>query len=198
MMAVQVLLLLQVNGVASSNGLAAANNIFTWSAHPFNWNDVDLEKVNVQMDFKSDGSGNFDDDRVGWMTTISNVTSSNFFGVQLDPGGTGQNIETYWRRADGTTRVELTIVSLPAISVNTWYRLRAEITKLTATSARIDVTLTQLDASGNPGSVVATGSVANTNDFGADAPPATYFNPSNLYPSFRTLLLRRHRQIMLI
>ena len=140
------------NGVAGSTGLTAASAIFTWTAHPFDWNAPDFLGVNVQMDFQTDGSGHFDDDRVGWMISDDSTSSNNIFGVQLDPGGSGPsgyNIEAYW---DGDTFGDdggrTSIVDLPALTANAWYRLRAEITRLTATSARIDVTLTALDASG--------------------------------------------------
>ena len=81
-------------------GLAAAGPIFTWVAHPFNWNAPDFMGLKVQMDFQTDGNGNFDDDRVGWMTSDTSTSSNFIFGVQLDPGGSGQNIEAYW---DGDT-----------------------------------------------------------------------------------------------
>ncbi len=129
------------NGVAGSIGLAQATNIFTWTAHPFNWNAADFQSVTVQADFKTDASGYFDDDRIGWMTTSTSVDSTNFFGVQLDnvSGGDG-GIVTYWRNAAGD-RVQTPIVAMGARTGNTWYRFAAQITKLTATSAKIDVSL---------------------------------------------------------
>ena len=132
------------NGVDDSVGLAAGNNIFTWVAHPFDWNAADFQGINVQMDFQTDGSGHLDDDRIGWMITDNSVSSSNIFGVQLDPGESGYNIEGYWDGVSSDDR-RPSIVDLPTLSNSTWYRFRAEITKLTATSARIDVTLTELD-----------------------------------------------------
>ena len=72
------------SGVAGSVGLAPAIDIFTWTAHPFSWNTTEFRGVIFQMDFQSDSNAKFDDDRIGWMTTDSNVDSSNFFGVQLD------------------------------------------------------------------------------------------------------------------
>ena len=55
------------NGVANSVGLASFGDIFTWTAHPFNWNASDFQGITLQMDFKTDASGQFDDDRIGWM-----------------------------------------------------------------------------------------------------------------------------------
>ena len=105
------------NGVAGSVGLAPSGSIFTWIAHPFDWNAPDFVGVNVQMDFQTNGSGQFDDDRIGWMITDNDVNSNNNFGVQLDPGGGGQNIEAYW---DGNTFGDdggrTSIVDLPALT----------------------------------------------------------------------------------
>ena len=118
------------NGVTGSVGLAAATNIYTWTAHPFNWNDATFVSVTLQQDFMTDASGNFDDDRLGWMISNSSVSSADIFGVQLDhPDG---GIVTYWR--NGTTRIQDPIVALSALPANTWYRFTAEFTKLTATS----------------------------------------------------------------
>ena len=177
------------NGVAGSVGLAPSGAIFTWTAHPFDWNAPDFVGVNFQMDFQTNGSGQFDDDRVGWMITDNDVNSNNIFGVQLDPGGGGQNIEAYW---DGNTFGDdggrTSIVDLPVLTANAWYRLRAEITKLTDTSARIHVTLTELDASGNEGSVVANGTLDDTallpNTAGNEIPNPAYFT-GPIWPAFK-------------
>ena len=42
---------------------AQPDSIYNWTAHPFNWNATDFQKIIFQQDFKSDGSGHFDDDR---------------------------------------------------------------------------------------------------------------------------------------
>ena len=179
-------------GVASSVGLDDANNIFTWTAHPFDWTAPDFVGVNLQADFQTDGSGHFDDDRVGWMITDTSAGSDNIFGVQMDPGGTGAsgyNIEAYW---DGNTFGDnggrTSIANLPTLSANAWYRLRAEITKLSATSAMINVTLTALDASGNPGAVVASGSIPDTallpNTTGNEIPNPAYFT-GPIWPAYK-------------
>jgi len=171
------------NGVAGSVGLAAADSIYTWTAHPFDWNDPDFQGVTLQQDFQTDGSGHLDDDRIGWMTTDSSTSSSNIFGLQLDPGGSGYNIEGYW---DGISDADRRphIVDLPALSANTWYRFQAEITKLSATSASIDVTLTELDGSGDPAGVVASGSIADTSALGDDAPNSKYFT-GTIWPAYK-------------
>ena len=172
-------------GVNGTWGLSNGSPIFTWVAHPFDWN-TDLaisDKVIVQMDFQTDGSGYFDDDRIGWMISNTDDSSSHIFGLQLDPGGSGYCIEGYW---DGVSAEDKRphIVDLPTLSANTWYRFKAEITKLTATSAKIDVSLTQLDGSGNPVSVVASGTIADTATLGLDAPNSKYFT-GPIWPGYK-------------
>jgi hypothetical protein len=171
------------NGVAGSVGLAAGNNIFTWTAHPFDWNAAGFQGVNLQADFKTDVSGHLDDDRIGWMITDSTADSSNIFGVQLDPGGTGYNIEGYWETSTGDARP--VIADLPTLGNNTWYRLRLDVTKLTATSASLAASLTELDASGNPVGEVASGSITDTSTLGSDAPHNKYFNAATIWPAFK-------------
>jgi alkaline phosphatase len=169
-------------GVGGSVGLAPANNIFTWTAHPFVWTEVN--KVIIGMDFQTDGSAHFDDDRIGWMISSTSTDSSNIFGVQMDPGGSGYNIEGYW---DGVSAADKTpgIVNLPALSANAWYRLRAEFTRLTDTSAAIDVELWSLDSGGNPIDLVAGGSIPDTSTLGSDAPHSKYFNATTMWPAYK-------------
>ncbi len=171
------------DGVDASKGLGAANNIFTWSTHTFNWNATDFESVSFQMDYKTDGSAHFDDDRIGWMINNPTTSSSNIMAVQLDPGGSGYNIEGYW---DGVTADDKTptIVSLTSLTADTWYRFWVKFTKLTSTSCSIDVSLTELDGSGNPTGTPVTGSIANTATLGDDEPNAKYFT-SGLSPAFK-------------
>ena len=171
------------NGVAGSIGLAASGTIFTWTANPFDWNAPDFVGANFQLDFQTDGSGFFDDDRIGWMITDDSTSSSNIMGIQLDPGGGGYNIEGYW---DGVNAADKRpdIVDLPTLGNNTWYRFRAEFTKLSATSARIDVSLTELDGSGNPLSVVASGSILDTAALGEDEPHSKYFT-GPIWPAYK-------------
>ena len=171
------------NGVAGSTGLAAAANVFNWIAHPFNWNAADFQKFVVQNDFKSDGSGEFDDDRIGWTINSSSVSSSDQFGVQLDDPDGG--IVTYWRNSSGT-RIQDQIVALSGITANTWYRFKAEITKLTATSASIDVSLVELDASGNPTGTPISGTVADTSTWSGGSPANSYFTPTSMWPTYKT------------
>ena len=59
-------------------------------------------------------------------------TSSNYeFGVQLDNNDNG-GIVTYWSNTIGGTKIYDVIAPLSGIKASTWYRFKAEITKLTA------------------------------------------------------------------
>jgi hypothetical protein len=112
-------------GVAGSIGLAPGTDVFTWTAHPFDWSAAGFISAEFSLDFETDASGQLDDDRVGWMITDASADSSNFFGVQLDPGGAGPSgldIEGYW---DGPTTADLrpSIVDVPVLANSTWYRL---------------------------------------------------------------------------
>jgi len=171
------------SGVASSVGLAPAINIFTWTAHPFSWNATEFREVIFQMDYQTDSNAKFYDDRIGWMTTDSNVDSTNFFGVQLD-NLQNDGIITCWRNASGTL-IQTPIVSLTGIKANTWYRFLAKITKKTATSARIDVSLVQLDAIGNPTGTPITGTVSDTSLWPDDTPNTNYFTAAALWPAYK-------------
>jgi len=184
------------SGLAGTQGLGTGSSIFNWSAHPFLWTNPALNLVTFQMDFQANASGTFDDDRLAWMTQNSPANSEYNFGIQLDPDTdgtacpTGQNIETYWRNPAFSTsnRVETTIACLPALAANGWYRAQLLVTKLTNASARLDVTLTALDGSGNPGAW-SPPEQWRTPVRGRRLAPAAYFSPSGtstaLYPSYK-------------
>ncbi len=179
-------------GVGGSQGLDPSGTIFTWTSQPINWTDPETQGVVVQLDLETDGSGNLDDDRVGWMITDVSSGSDNIFGIQADPGGSGPgpNIEAYWDGDSfGDDGGRTSIVSLPALNANTFYRLRADITKLTATSVRIDATLTELDGAGNEVGVVGSGSILDTdllpNTAGEEIPNPAYFTASTIWPAYK-------------
>ena len=176
-------------GVAGSIGLAPGQWIATWLAHPFSWQDADLKGVVVGMDFQTDADGHFDDDRVGWMIANDDNSSNNCFGIQMDPGGTGYNIECYWDGVNSDNAGRTSIVSLPALNAGAWYRLRATITKLSAASAKIDVTLNSIDEYGNVGNLVVSGSIPNTdllpNTSENEVPNASYFNAATMWPAYK-------------
>ena len=83
------------------------------------------------------------------------------------------------------TRVQTPIVTLGALPANTWYRFSAKFTKLTATSAKIDVNLVQLDSGGNPTGTPYSGTVANTNAWSGGAPATSYFTPTSMWPAYK-------------
>jgi len=170
-------------GVAGTWGIDDHANIFIWTAHPFNWNNGGTYlSVTSQMDFQTNGSGEFDDDRMGWMITNSSVNSDNIFGVQLDhPDG---GIVSYWRNSGGA-RVQTQIVDISSTSANTWYRFWAKFTKLTATACSIDVSLTELDGSGNPTGTPYTGTVTSTSTWPGGAPDTKYFTAPTIWPAYK-------------
>jgi tartrate-resistant acid phosphatase type 5 len=175
------------NGVAGSHGLNAAQYNCTWLDHEFNWNDATLQKIVLGMDFQTSPAGLFDDDRVAW-TILSNSTSSDaHFGVQLDNTSSGHGIETYWDNISGaSSNIRLQIASLPTLGNSTWYRLRAEITKLTAGSASIAVRLIQLNASGDSIALTASGTLANTAALSSsEQPDPKYFTATSMWPAYK-------------
>ena len=189
-------------GVASSIGLDSGGTIFNWTAHPFNWNAADFQKLVLQGDFKTNvTSGQFDDDRLSWTIDGASTSSNNQFGVQLDhPNG---GIVTYWSNVLSGTKINDVIVPLTALGTNgtkanTWYRFQAQITKLTATSAKIDVSLVELDASGNPTGTPLTGSIADTSSLASGHTPAAgyftaHYDGSQLQePYFRSRARGQH------
>ncbi|MBN2495437.1 MAG: hypothetical protein JXR96_12655 [Deltaproteobacteria bacterium] len=175
-------------GCAGSVGLTPGRWIFIWTAHPFDWKAPNFKRVILEMDFESQFDGRFDDDRVGWTIDCESTDTSNVFGVQLDPGPfeLGLQIEGYWDIEDEEDyRPEIADL-MGSISAQTWYRLRAEISKRSAVSARIDVMLWELDASCEiiepP---VASGSIADTAALGADEPDGKYFTSGAMWPVFK-------------
>ena len=177
------------SGVNGSVGLPHHGNIFTWTAHPFDWS-TDLavgDYAVVNMDFKTDGTGRFDDDRVGWMYGMPTTSSSNIMSVQMDPGGTGAsgyNIEGYWDGVGGADK-RPSIVNLPVLSNEAWYRLTTTFTKTAVDNEPIiGVDLQLLDAAGNPTGSVAAGTLDTSTLVAGDRPNAKYFS-GTVYPSYK-------------
>ncbi len=100
------------------------------------------------------------------------------------------NIEAYW---DGETvgddGCRTTIAKLPTLKPETWYRLRAKFTKLSATSAKIEVTFVELDDSGKPTGKPIEGTLADTSKLpgtdGNATPNEAYFTTSTVWPVFK-------------
>ncbi|MCX6880093.1 MAG: Ig-like domain-containing protein [Verrucomicrobia bacterium] len=165
-----------VNGSAGI-GTDGGSFILNWQGQPFQWSTLAAgTKVAMTMDFQTSASGNkFDDDRVGWtVDAASNTTSANQLALQLDVAG----MECYW---DSNRTV---LNPLSGIKFSTWYRFNVEYTKLTATSAGIVGTLTELDASGNPIGTPYVGTIADSSAAPYSA-PAGRFTSTYQWPSFK-------------
>lgn len=180
-------------GLGGTWGVAPGDRAFTWVAKSFDFNDPDLVSVTVGGDWQTDADGKLDDDRAGWSISNTADSSDNIFGVQMDPGGEaegGLSIECYW---DGETfgddGCRKSIVALPELKPETWYRLRAKFTKLSANSAKIEVTFVELDEAGEPTGEALEGSVADTSALSGEENEATpnpgYFTPTTVWPVFK-------------
>ena len=173
-------------GVNGSVGLAPGADIFTLTSNCLGgWQSANFQGIQMQMDFQASPDGVFDDDRLCLMTAPGSVDSADCFGVQLDTLDGG--MVTYWRDSAGT-RIQTPIVSLTALTdtkANTWYRFSTVITKLTDFSAKIDVSLVELDPSGTPTGTPFTGSVEDTSLWLDGAPAEDYFTSSTLCPAYK-------------
>ena len=173
-------------GVNGSVGLSDGTNIFTWVSEGFDWNDPNFDWLILQMDFESNSEGiggnAFNGDRVGWMISSNNSSSDNIFGVQFDDPD--NKIQAYWDGVGGPDRRPLITTWSP--KRDTWYRLRVRITKLTALSARLDVTVHELASDGTVAVAdVAGGTITDTSLLGPDAPDTKYFTASEMWPGFK-------------
>ncbi len=129
----------------------------------------------------------FEDDAVGWMIGHDSTDRRDYFRVRLDEIGflgDRYGIEGNWDIAGaGSATVTIAEVS-DTLTTGSWYRLRAEFTKLTATSVSIDAEVWLLDAAGAQVSKIADGSIPDTSALGADAPDTSFFT-SDVWPAFR-------------
>jgi len=174
------------DGVAGSVGLSAGNKNFHWTAHSFDWSNPTIQSVVIQMDLETAAAGDpyfpYDDDRVGWTIDPAGTSSSHYFNIEMDGG----LIQGRWKEGSKTRKEE--IVPLPTLLPDTFYRLRAEFTKLTSTSVSIDVSLQELDANGVPGAVLVTGTVPDSSvvqGTWGHTPPEALF-AGTLYPTFKS------------
>lgn len=147
-------------GLSNSGGGSQQAN---WTAHPWDWGTLAVgDKAIARMDFQANGSGGFDDDRVGWVLASGAGSSSYHFGAQLDNADGG--LVTYLRPyAGGNPKNILIPTATLAASGSNWYREELNVTKLTSAlgpgGARMDVYFSALDAGGN---VVGTPLTAST------------------------------------
>lgn len=177
-------------GLGGSWGVAKGDRAFTWVAKSFDFNDPKLVSVTIGGDWQTDPEGRLDDDRAGWSISKTSDSSDQIFGVQMDPGGEGEgglNIECYWDGDEfGDDGGRKSIVDLPKLKADTWYRLRAKFTKLSDTSVKIEVTFVELDESGKPTGKETKGSLADTAKLpdteGNEIPNKGYFTPTTVWP----------------
>jgi hypothetical protein len=152
--------------------LGSGSNQINWTGHPWDWGTLSVgDKVIARMDFQANGSGQFDDDRVGWVVASSAGSSSFHFGIQLDntdnaaPGG----LVTYFRDNSGNRTGSATLIPWASFgsSGSNWYREELVVTKLTsalgANGAKVDVSFQALDGAGNPVGSPLTASAGNIN-----------------------------------
>ena len=167
-----------VNGSGGVGSETADSFIFNWQGQPFQWSAMaSNDMVTIGLDFQSSPVGTFDDDRVGWTIDAGvNTSSGNQFALQLDSATGG--MQCYW----DTNRT--VINALAGIKASTWYRFRVKYTKLTETSAAVEGTLTELDATGNPTGTPYVGTIADSS-LSPYSLPASRFSSANQYPSFK-------------
>ncbi|MCX6924991.1 MAG: Ig-like domain-containing protein [Verrucomicrobia bacterium] len=171
---------IDAGGVAGTKGLSSSGTIFNWKGQPFQWSTLAAgTKLTMSLDFQSDASSKFDDDRVGWTITPDASTSTGSqLALKLDNNQEGGMVLYH-----NSTRTPA-LNALSGIKASTWYRFSVEFTKLTDTSAAIVGTLTELDATGNPTGTPYVGTIADTSAF-SNPPSTALFTATQQCPSFK-------------
>lgn len=182
-------------GVGGSKGVTAAQygavmsgveaNKVVWSTF------ADGTQFKFSMDFMTNATGNFNDDRLYLSASADGVNNSaNDFGVQLDfetsggvaadpaitPANNKNHIETYYRTAAGV-RVQVPFVYDILVDANAWYTLNLIITKTGDTSALFYASLSDL------GGALIGGGTWDTESLPDNQPNASYFD--ELWPAFK-------------
>ncbi len=175
------------NGVSGSQGLGSSGTIFTWTDQPFSWNASDFLGAKLQMDFKTDGNGQFHEARVGWNISDNSTNPVNIFGAQLDNSGNHLRMESFWDHdfGDNASRIEMINLDTVTINADTWYKFIVSVTKLGISSAKINGELWSLDASGNKDTLVAGGIINNTDLVGVGLTPNTGYFADTIWPVFK-------------
>ena len=143
-------------GVAGTQGVnqGGGSNQMNWTGYPWDWATLAVgDKAIARMDFQANGSGAFDDDRVGWVLASGASSSSYHFAVQLDnPDG---GLQTYFRNLSGSRVYQTTLIANATLgaSGSNWYREELRVEKLTSApgpnGAQLVVNFWALDGSGN-------------------------------------------------
>lgn len=177
-------------GVGGSVGLSAAARNFHWVARPFEWKDPTIAGVIIRMDFQT--PGNTGDsywpfrDKIGWTTNQFSTDSAEWLQIELYKN----QIRGSWKNASGSDRTP-TIVTydvtpgVTPMTANTFYRAAFKLTKLTMTSAKIDVSLHTINPDGTTGSEVISGTIADTDALGSDTPNPALFTAPAMWPTYR-------------
>ena len=175
------------SGVMGSQGLGSSGTFFTWLAQPFSWNASDFLGVQLQMDFKTDGNGQFHEARVGWVIDDSTANPKNIFGVQLDNAENHLRMESFWDHdlGDNAGRIEMVNLDTVVINSNTWYKFIVSITKQGISSAEINGELLSLDAQGNKDTLVTAGTINNSALVGTGLTPNTIYFADTLWPVYK-------------
>lgn len=177
-------------GVGGSVGLSAAARNFHWVAQPFEWKDPTIAGVILQMDFQTCSSTGDSywpfRDKIGWTTNEFGTDSAEWLQIELYRG----QIRGNWKNASGSDRsptivtYDVTPGTSPMIA-STFYRAAFKLTKLTETSARIDVSLHAINTDGSTGSQIASGTIADTATLGSDIPNPALFMAASMWPTYR-------------
>ncbi|GAG29503.1 unnamed protein product, partial [marine sediment metagenome] len=127
----------------------------------------------------------FDDDRIGFYRGALSTSSSNVMSIQMDPGGSGMNIEGYWDGV-GAADQRPSIVDLTGLlAADSWYRLQTTFTKTAiANEPIIDVTLHAVNGDGSTGALVVSATL-DTADLPAGERPHTKYFSGTAYPSYK-------------
>ncbi|GAG40004.1 unnamed protein product, partial [marine sediment metagenome] len=125
------------------------------------------------------------DDRIGFYRGGLSTSSSNVMSIQMDPGGSGMNIEGYWDGV-GAADQRPSIVDLTGLlAADSWYRLQTTFTKTAiANEPIIDVTLHAVNGDGSTGALVVSATLDTATLPAADRPHTKYFS-GTAYPAYK-------------
>jgi hypothetical protein len=173
-------------GVGGSVGLSAAARNFHWAAHPFEWKDPTIAGVVLQMDFRTPSSTTDQyfafRDKIGWTTQEFGTDSGYWLQIELYKN----QIRGSWNNASGSGRTPVIVTyDTSTMTASTFYRAAFKLTKLTDTSAQIDVSLHAINTDGSTGDEITSETIADTATLGSDTPDPALFMASTMWPTYR-------------